>query len=85
MHDNENAAQHPECDGSGMIGGAGASTLSQDCTNPAGPSLTERLQYQRRRAREQARNASNLDELIYLLDKNPEVARILELLKQVGE
>jgi len=47
--------------------------------------LRDRLNMQRRRAREFARNLGALDELEYLLDTNPEIARILELLKQVGE
>ena len=42
--------------------------------------LRERIADQRRRAESEATKCGRLQELEYLLDKNPEVARILELL-----
>jgi len=46
------------------------------------PSLRERVYAQRRRAEEQVQRAMALSELEHLLDRNPEVARILDLYEQ---
>lgn len=61
--------------GGGALGG-GALQCGQ-------PSLRERLSNRLYRAQEEARTADRLSELQYLLDKHPEVARILELLDQL--
>ena len=49
----------------------------------AEPSLRERIHNQRHWAQVESRRAEQLMELEFLLDKNPETARILELLEQV--
>lgn len=49
------------------------------------PDLRDRIYSQRVRAESSARNADRLRELELLLDKNPEVARILDLLEQVKD
>lgn len=50
----------------------------------AKPSLTERLRASQKLAQQQARKAESLAELAHLLGKNPELARILDLLDSVG-
>jgi hypothetical protein len=47
------------------------------------PSLMERVSGQLERGRIESARACRLDELKYLLDKNPEVARILDLIEDV--
>ena len=69
-----NAAMPQEYVGGGMA-------LDEPCKAP----LRDRIAYRARRAGNEARRAENLKELQYLLDKNPEVARILELLEAAGE
>lgn len=49
------------------------------------PALRERLQAQLGRSRRAAHKAGNIDELLYLLDKHPDVARILELVELIGQ
>lgn len=49
----------------------------------AAPSLRERVANQLHRARQEAVRRERLEELQYLLDKHPEVARMLELLEAV--
>ena len=60
---------------------------NQQCSTSAGgcanPSLRERISAQKFRAQQESRNANRLAELECLLDKNPEVARILDLLESV--
>ena len=67
--------------------GASQQTLNQGCAErtqiPSMPSLRERIHDQRYRAQVESRRAEQLGELECLLDKNPETARILELLEQV--
>lgn len=50
---------------------------------PVQVSLQDRLRDQAAQARRESRKADRLDELNHLLDKNPEVARILDLLEDV--
>ena len=64
----------------GTIGGLYGSNLTQS----AQPSMRERINAQLYRAQVESRKENALAELQYLLDKNPEVARILDLLEQVG-
>jgi hypothetical protein len=63
------------------------SAYSQGCCNTsekvASPSLTDRVRTQGRRSEQEAIRAGKLKELEYLLDKNPETARILDLLEVV--
>ena len=59
----------------------GGMALDEPCKAP----LRDRIASRARRAGNEARRAENLKELQYLLDKNPEVARILELLEAAGE
>lgn len=56
----------------GMLGGAAMM---------AEPSLRERIHSQRHHAQVQSRKVEQLAELEYLLDKHPDVARILELME----
>ena len=48
---------------------------------PAHPSLMERVHQQRKRAQQEAIHAERLAELQMLLEKNPEIAHILDLLE----
>jgi hypothetical protein len=69
----------------GMMEQAQAST--QGCCGKQGnlamPTLRERLRKQREYAEGQVDTAMKLTELEHLLNANPDVARILELLEQV--
>ena len=86
-------AKHLEAERFGQIGGAlgsgalgGYSTLNQaEAQMPCKSSLRDRIASRARHAARESRHAENLKELQYLLDKNPEVARILELLEAAGE
>ncbi len=64
----------------GLLG----STLSQaGYAEPARPGLRERVAADLRHAQRNASKENALHELTYLLDKNPEVARILDLMEVV--
>lgn len=63
----------------GKIGGY----MAQEDCEPARPSLGERVANQLGKARRESRKESRLAELSYLLEKNPEVARILDLIEDV--
>jgi hypothetical protein len=52
---------------------------------PKPSSLRERLRSNLSYARRQAQKREQMEELEYLLDKHPEVARILDLLEEVGK
>ena len=55
------------------------------CDTPSGrDSLLGRLHARNRHAQQEARQHEMRGELIYLLEKNPEFARILDLYEQVG-
>ena len=83
-------AKHLESERFGNIGSGasigGYSTLNQaEAQMPCKSSLRDRIASRARHAARESRHAENLKELQYLLDKNPEVARILELLEAAGE
>ena len=81
-------AKHLESERFGQIGAAlgGYSTLNQaEAQMPCKSSLRDRIASRAHHAARESRRAENLKELQYLLDKNPEVARILELLEAAGE
>lgn len=64
----------------------GQSTLNSALTGadiPARTSLTERVASDLYRAIRESRRSHKLEELKYLLEKNPEVARILDLMEEV--
>ena len=71
------AEREAQC-GQSTIGG-----YDQASAEVASPSLRERIQNQLYRAQVESRRAEQLMELEHLFDKNPETARILELLEQV--
>lgn len=72
---NQNAAG--TATGGGGIGGCvGKHEVAQ-------PSLRERIYSQRRHAQTESKRLDQLTELQFLLDSNPEIARILELLESV--
>ncbi len=50
---------------------------------PKAPSLRERVDSQLNRARRERIKAEHLEELSYLLDKHPDISRILDLLEEV--
>lgn len=67
----------------GMGGTIGnASTLNQ--ATPARENLRNRMARGADRIHRDRDRANKMEELVYLLDKNPEVARILDLLEEVG-
>jgi hypothetical protein len=59
--------------------GAMLNTYDQPCRT----SLRDRIESQLNRARTESRKVERLDELAFLLSKNPDVARILDLLEDV--
>lgn len=67
-----NAQSNPQC---GVLG--------KDVIEPMRDNLRGRIADQRQRAERESRRAMALAELEYLLDKNPEFARILDLLEEV--
>jgi hypothetical protein len=63
---------------------AGMSTPGLDNANEARrASLRERVENQKNHSCREARRVERLVELAYLLDKHPDVARILELIDEV--
>ena len=88
-YENEQLAKKLEAERFGQIGGAaigGYSALNQaEAQMSCKSSLRDRIASRARHAAHESRRAENLKELQYLLDKNPEVARILELLEAAGE
>lgn len=58
-------------------------SIGYDNAKVAAPSLRERIAGQRQRAHIEATRAMRLEELEYLLDKHPEISRILDLLEVV--
>ncbi len=62
---------------------AGSAGIGKPAMHIAEPSMRERLKAQLYHAQKESSKENKLLELEYLLDKNPEVARILELLDQV--
>lgn len=66
--------------GSGSLGGA--MCMDQDkipCRDP----LIERVRSRFHRSASEGRKADRMNELLFLLEKNPEVARILDLVGEV--
>lgn len=57
--------------------------LQQEC-EPVQEGLTERFRSNLRRVNREKRKADRLEELVYLLEKNPEIARILDLVDALG-
>ena len=60
--------------------GMGCSTNAVGCNLQRKPTLRQNLRAKLESAIESSKSVEQLRELDYLLDKNPEVARILELL-----
>ncbi len=54
-----------------------------ETAEPCKTSMKERLESNLYQAKKQSRKREQLEELLYLLDKNPEVARILELVESL--
>ncbi|MES2136110.1 MAG: hypothetical protein V4502_03495 [Pseudomonadota bacterium] len=65
--------------------GMGAKIATGECGNSVEPPFRDRLQNRLHHARREAEKANRIEELLYLLDKQPEVARILELVEAVGK
>lgn len=69
--------------------GLGGAKVCEDCATtscdapPCRPGIRERVGSQLRESNRQLEKAGRLNELAFLLDKNPEVARILDLLDEV--
>lgn len=64
---------------------ANCCTANQCDTKPMRESLRDRIATRRYRAEKETRKAMALAELQHLLDKHPEVARIFELMEEVGQ
>lgn len=64
---------------------SGDTSMYHHQTQARMPSLRERVESARYRADKAARNKENMMELGRLLDKNPDVARILDLVKQLED
>ncbi len=68
----------------GQVGRSTSGTDRSDCAfEPAQPGLRDRIRLDWARAQRESWKEGRLAELQYLLDKHPEVARILELLDAV--
>ena len=67
-----------------MAGGAlgGAMCMDQDKI-PCRDALVDRVRSRLHRSSSEARKAVRMEELLFLLEKNPEVARILDLVGEV--
>lgn len=61
------------------MGGA----IGCDTAQSARPSLRERVSMDLHRSMREVRKRDRLEELSYLLDKNPDIARILDLIEEV--
>ena len=66
--------------GAQTIGGGMGSTL----TEPTREMASRRFKAQLHRAQRDRHRTEQLQELCYLLDKNPEIARILDLIDAIG-
>ena len=75
-------AGQAEC-GSALRGDVGNGPKVADRETRAG--FQERLHSRLGHIEREGRKGAALNELLYLLDKNPEVARILELIELVGQ
>ena len=64
---------------SGLVGES-----TEQCTTIE-ENLSGRLRNKYQRAQQESRRVLQLDELLYLLNKNPEVARILDLIDMIGD
>lgn len=64
----------------GLASGATFGNASQQCVEPMRQTLTGRIDARLYRAEKESRNNERLRELQYLLNKHPEIARILDLL-----
>lgn len=87
MYDHESKAKieqatQPQC--GAEIKTAYGMGLNTACEEPSRELLTRGLASRLHRARREKAKTDQLEELIYLLDKNPEVARILDLIDAVG-
>ncbi len=60
-----------------------AGMLGKSTGEPCRPSLRDRVASQLRRSNDEVARSMRLAELQHLLDKNPEVARILDLVEEV--
>lgn len=76
----ENEAKMQGQCGSGAIGGFANQTVGQTPDYGARPGLLDRVSCQKEELFRQSRKIENLMELEGLLQRNPEVARILDLL-----
>lgn len=59
--------------------------MEKGCDEPMRENLRGRVHSELRRSMRESRKAENLQELAMLLDKNPEVARILELMEGIDK
>ena len=71
--------------GQQTVGTVGTGGVLRGNVGCAMPSLRERIANQRYRAEKESNRLQQLAELEFLLDKHPEVARILEFLEIVGQ
>lgn len=73
-------AMAQELDSAKSCGASVGGKLGRDVTEPGRPSIMVRLCLQKNRALQEASQFERLAELQFLLEKNPEVARILDLM-----
>lgn len=78
MYDKRNAADFMQAQSGELRTGATIGEVKRQ-------SMQERIASQLYRSTREARNAEALRELQYLLEKNPEVARILDLMEAVRD
>lgn len=82
------AANQAQTIGGGIMGNAAREVDTLGCEasrdkETGGHSLRRRIQVQVRTAKRESRRLEKLMELEYLLEKNPEIARILDLIEEV--
>jgi hypothetical protein len=81
------AAEAADRDARCMDGGMPTDQGAARCLGqlPARPNFKDRLQAAISRHRRDGRRDDMRQELVFLLDKNPEIARILDLIDALGE
>lgn len=72
-----------QCAQSGAVGNGSTMCLDKDANMAGRPSLRDQVERQKYEAVRASHKAERMKELAYLLDKHPDVARILDLLEDV--
>jgi hypothetical protein len=77
-------AESAKCAAGTATPGSIGNSLRQDTAEPRRETMRERLSGRIDRSRREQYRTDQMSELLFLLEKNPELARILELIEQVS-